>query len=132
VTEIVESCRPTFRLRTLMLFITCIALCFWGCRAYVRWVGTPRVSDREVIDFLRSAVPLGTSRKEVEKWLKGRRYESPRNVHDGLGREAIECWISNTGLPLALIPDDIRIQFVFGGDDRLVDVTAITEPRFRF
>lgn len=123
--------RPRFSLRTTLLGITGFAILCWGCSEVRRWLITPRLSASQVESIVRESLPTGTTMKDVQAWLESR-YRRPHSYQDGSGHTILECWIMNTGPPhaLALVPDDIRMQFEFDDQDKLVHFTVASEPRF--
>jgi hypothetical protein len=111
----------------MFLVLGCFAVALGGGH----WLVSPRVPAWDVEKFIDESLELGMPRSDVETWLKGR-YQGRFEFQDSLGRHVIECWIMNTGPRywLALIPDDVRIQFIFDKHDRLTKYSAMTEPRF--
>jgi hypothetical protein len=105
-----------------------------GCTAFLRWQTTPRVAAADVEEFIKASMRVGSSKSDVEAWLHNR-FEARSEYRNALGRTVIRCWIMDSGprmdlIPLVVFPDDIRIEFVFDRDDKLLSYSAKRESRF--
>jgi hypothetical protein len=109
----------------LVLTVTLLA-----CAGVRHWLATSRISVQEVDELIKASLREGASRQEVEDWLLARSLVNQDRT-DGTGRRIIQSWIPNSG-PRGefLWVRDIRLQFFFDGDDRLVKYTVVEEDRF--
>lgn len=118
--------RPRFSIRSLLIAIACFAILCWGCN----WVISPRMPAWKVEAAVRESLPIGTSKKDVQAWLDGRCPYPPSCFEDSSGHTTLQGWITNTGPPIAIIPDDIRMEFEFDNQDKLVNFSVVSESRF--
>ena len=97
------------------------------CASLRAWYLEPRVRVADVEQRIRDSLPIGTPKREVETWLTAHSMV----IHDD-GQGRIESWILNAG-PRSELPfgiRDIRVEFFFDEDTRLVRFTLEEEERF--
>jgi hypothetical protein len=101
-----------------------------GCLGVRSWLATPKVSVAGVEADIRTDLPIGSLRKEVETWLTARSMPV-QEYNDGRG-SGIGSWIPDSG-PRSEWPfgiRDIRVRFTFSPDGRLSDFAVQEEDRF--
>jgi hypothetical protein len=123
--------RFRFSLKQLFVAVALVAVGLGIWNRFIAWLATPRVSVVGLENSIRTSLPVGSSRKTVEAWLTNRSMPT-QNETDDSGQTLIQSWIANSG-PRAEWPfgvRDIRIQFIFDENERLVSFTAKEEDRF--
>jgi hypothetical protein len=101
-----------------------------GCWWLLTWLAADRVAEEQVVESIQASLPMGSPRGEVDAWVAARGIWNKRDMVNECGRPCLECWYTNTGSKLDLIPKDIRVRFYFGPDGDLTDYTVKTEDRF--
>jgi hypothetical protein len=103
------------------------------CASGWHWLVTPRIEASDLEKKLQAALPIGTSRAEVETWLREHRWRY-QNLKTIDGIEYITSVRLNTEAPIDGISFmgtmDIEIRFYFDKGGDLSAISAKDDPRF--
>jgi hypothetical protein len=116
------------------LFVVSLAtalLVILACLGVQSWLQKPKVMVSDVQEKIGNSLPIGTPRQDVDSWLTSHSMPATGH-HDPQGHPYIESWISDSG-PRSEWPfgiRDIRLQFFFDKDQRLIRFSLNEEDRF--
>ena len=116
----------------VVVLLVC-GIVFVLCAGGWHWLVTPRIEASDLEKKLQAALPIGTTRAEVETWLREHRWRY-QNLKTIDGIEYISSVRLNTEAPIDAFnfmgTMDIEIRFYFDKGCDLSAISAKDDPRF--